>query len=150
MLFLMTGGTNPSLCGRGTGRNNPCACLPHKYPSGDRASVCFDYSPPSSPQPYCAKMSFLRGLLEPDIVVVKSKTLDDLPVCNYTADDDDEDFEDDSTNSDRESENNRPPVYVTKKEVCPDLTAANAMVVGLQEMATCKGMFDKWAQELDR
>ncbi len=39
---------------------------------------------------------------------------------------------------------------ITAEDIRPDTTAANAMSIALQEMSTCKGMFDKWADELDR
>lgn len=39
---------------------------------------------------------------------------------------------------------------ITAEDIRPDLTAANSMCIALQEMSTCKGMFDKWAEELDR
>lgn len=51
---------------------------------------------------------------------------------------------------DRPKKDTRPVVHVSVDEVRPDISAVSSMSVALQEIATCKGMFDKWAQELDR
>lgn len=53
----------------------------------------------------------------------------------------------DESNDDDETEF---VTFIRAEDIRPDITAANSMSVALQEMSTCKGMFDKWADELDR
>lgn len=72
-----------------------------------------------------------------------------VPGPSRVIDPEDEDDDELPTYEDEETEH-RPIVRVFSEDVRPDVTSANAMSVALQEMLTCKTMFDKWAEQVDR